>query len=52
MEAVNARDTQLLKATMSIEEVLQKAKVSNGPMLWLVTGEEHEDHLAGYRRSN
>jgi CBS domain-containing protein len=47
MEAVKISGPHLLRATMTIEDVLKSAQVKNGPMLWLVIDEEHADHLAG-----
>lgn len=47
MEMVELGDEDLLRATMTIEEVLQKSQVKSGPMLWLVVDENRPDHLAG-----
>lgn len=47
MEMIEVLDQDVLSATMSVEDVLQKAQVKNGPMLWLVVDEKHPDHLAG-----
>jgi len=47
MGMIEVLDKDVLRATMSIEDILQKAQVKNGPMLWLVVDEKHPDHLAG-----
>ena len=47
MELVSIHDTQLLQVGMKVEEVLSRAQVQQGPMLWLVVEDGRPDHLAG-----
>ena len=48
MEMVELDDNDdLLEASMTIADVLEKSKVQNGPMLWLVVDKNHPNHLAG-----
>jgi hypothetical protein len=47
MEMIEIANDDLLRATMSIDVVLERAQVMIGPMLWLVVDEKHPDHLAG-----
>lgn len=47
MAMIELSDDDLLRATMTIEDVLRKSQVKDGPMLWLVVDEKHPDHLAG-----
>lgn len=47
MEMVELLDGDLLRANMQVTEVLQRSKVQNGPMLWLVVHESHPERLAG-----
>ena len=47
MELVSIHDTQLLQVGMKVEEVLSRAQVQQGPMLWLVVEDDRPDHLAG-----
>ena len=43
---LNVED-DLLRADTPIADVLQRSKVQDGPMLWLVVDDKHPDHLAG-----
>lgn len=47
LELVEVGETQLLTATMPLDDVLSGAKVKDGPMLWLVIDHERTDRLAG-----
>ena len=48
MELVELNDeADLLRADTPIADVLQRSKVQDGPMLWLVVDDKHPDHLAG-----
>jgi CBS-domain-containing membrane protein len=47
MEMIELSEHDLLRATMTIDDVLQKSPMKNGPMLWLVVDDIHPDHLAG-----
>ena len=47
MELVQIDDTELLKVGMEVEDVLSRAQVQQGPMLWLVVEDDRPDHLAG-----
>lgn len=47
LELVLVAMDRLLKAETPIEEVLHGAKVADGPTLWLVVEDSHEDYLAG-----
>lgn len=47
MEMVALEEKDLLRASMGIDDILKKAKVQHGPMLWLVVDESHPEHLAG-----
>lgn len=38
---------ELLRAGMTVADVLAGAQVQDGPMLWLVVDESQPDHLAG-----
>jgi hypothetical protein len=38
---------KLLRAGMTVSDVLTGAQVQDGPMLWLVVDERQPDHLAG-----
>jgi len=40
-------EDDLLRADTPIADVLQRSKVQDGPMLWLVVDDKHPDHLAG-----
>ena len=40
-------EDHLLRADTPIADVLQRSKVQDGPMLWLVVDDTHPDHLAG-----
>jgi CBS-domain-containing membrane protein len=47
MEMIELSDDDLLRADMTIDNVLRKSQTKHGPMLWLVIEEEHPEHLAG-----
>ena len=47
LELVEISESQLLTATMPLDDVLSGAKVQDGPMLWLVIDDERHDRLAG-----
>ncbi|MGE4452652.1 hypothetical protein [Castellaniella sp.] len=47
MEMVRLDKDDLLRASMTIDAVLQRAQVQRGPLLWLVIDEGHPEHLAG-----
>lgn len=47
MTLVKQAGASLLRASMTIDEVLAAALVPDGPMLWLVVDEARPDHLAG-----
>ncbi|QHE87143.1 hypothetical protein [Hydrogenophaga sp. BPS33] len=47
LQLVKVRDTDLLRVSTPINEVLQRSKVQKGPMLWLVVDEAHPEYLAG-----
>lgn len=47
MKVVKVPDNELLHAQMKVDEVLSRAKVQQGPTLWLVVDCARHDHLAG-----
>lgn len=47
MEMVKVENDDLLRGSMTIDSVLQRAQVQSGPMLWLVVDDAHPEHLAG-----
>ncbi|UJB64398.1 hypothetical protein YS110_06375 [Acidovorax sp. YS12] len=47
LELVQLRDEDLLRVDMPVDEVLQRSRVRDGPMLWLVVDKERPEHLAG-----
>lgn len=47
LELVSIAPSSLLCATELVDAVLRSAKVSDGPMLWLVVDEGRENHLVG-----
>jgi hypothetical protein len=47
MALVRHADDKLLRASMSIKNVLDDSSVPDGPTLWLVVDETRPDHLAG-----
>lgn len=47
MKVVKIARKDLLTAQMQVASVLARARVQDGPMLWLVVDEHRPDHLAG-----
>lgn len=47
LELIPVSETELLLTTHTIESVLDKAQVKNGPTLWIVLEHGREDYLAG-----
>lgn len=47
MEVIEVAAGELLGAQTPVEEVLQRAQVQRGPMLWLVVDQDHQERLAG-----
>lgn len=47
MQVIEIARDDLLSAQMQVDSVLAKARVQDGPMLWLVVDEHRPDHLAG-----
>lgn len=47
MEVIKVPDNELLDAQMKVDEVLRRAKVQQGPTLWLVVDRDRHEHLAG-----
>lgn len=47
LELIKIPEKKLLNVNQRVDELLSKARVENGPRLWLVVDEYRKDHLAG-----